>query len=460
MACSKYNLTNTGSSIVNFSYQRCDDAMWEYQVELNPNQNKNIWLLNTTYSSAFPNSIVLVNLGPFPPIGPTPTPTATATNTPTPTATPTNTPTNTATNTQTPTNTQTNTQTATNTPTNTQTGTPTNTPTNTTTQTPTNTETPTPTNTSTPTPTPTDPQPTRYEFSPFHDESSSVSACSTSNTATIFGNDPVFGNNTFFYGCRTGLCPGVDLAGWYVDSSIVYELDSAGEVLNSASCGVTPTPTPTNTETPTPTPTNTETPASTPTSTPTPTSPLQSFTVSSGVTSNQACNAISSLTLYAFDVIFDQNTQFYNEPTGSVTIDLTGFYSDGTSVTQLASNGSQIGSFTLCSALPTITPTPTMTQTPTVTTTPTTTPTATFGYYTYSLGTGSTSNNACIDFSGSPNTVYGTVAGGIGPNVGEYLYFNTALTIPVIDGYYSNGTAWYQVTGGIGQITSSDPNGC
>ena len=42
MACSKYTLTNTGSSIVNFSYQRCDDAMWEYQVELNPNQNKNI----------------------------------------------------------------------------------------------------------------------------------------------------------------------------------------------------------------------------------------------------------------------------------------------------------------------------------------------------------------------------------------------------------------------------------
>ena len=356
MACSKYTLTNTGSSIVNFSYQRCDDAMWEYQVELNPNQTKNIWLLNTTYSSAFPNSIVLVNLGPFPPIGPTPTPTATATNTPTPTATPTNTPTNTATNTQTPTNT----------PTNTQTGTPTGTPTETPTETPTN----TPTNT-------------------------------------------------------------------------------ASE---------TPTNTPTNT--PSVTATNTPSVTATQTSTPTPTSPLQSFTVSSGVTSNQACNAISSLTLYAFDVIFDQNTQFYNEPTGSVTIDLTGFYSDGTSVTQLASNGSQIGSFTLCSALPTITPTPTMTQTPTVTTTPTTTPTATFGYYTYSLGTGSTSNNACVDFSGAPNTVYGTVAGGIGPNVGEYLYFNTALTIPVIDGYYSNGTAWYQVTGGIGQITSSDPNGC
>ena len=89
MACSKYTLTNTGSSIVNFSYQRCDDAMWEYQVELNPSQVKTIWLLNTTYSTAFPNSIVLVNLGAFPPVALTPTPTNTPSQTPTPTPTPT-----------------------------------------------------------------------------------------------------------------------------------------------------------------------------------------------------------------------------------------------------------------------------------------------------------------------------------------------------------------------------------
>jgi hypothetical protein len=91
MACSKYTLTNTGSSIVNFSYQRCDDAMWEYQVELNPSQLKTIWLLNTTYSTAFPNNIVLVNLGAFPPVPITPTPTNTPSQTPTPTPTPTST---------------------------------------------------------------------------------------------------------------------------------------------------------------------------------------------------------------------------------------------------------------------------------------------------------------------------------------------------------------------------------
>jgi len=108
------------------------------------------------------------------------------------------------------------------------------------------------------------------------------------------------------------------------------------------------------------------------------------------------------------------------------------------------------------------TPTPTNTQTPTqtVTTTTTPTPTATIGYYTYSLGTGSTSNLACTDFISAPNTIYGTVAGGIGPNLGEFLYVNTTLTIAVTDGYYSNGTAWYQVLGGLGEINFSDPNGC
>ena len=48
MACSKYILTNTGSTLVNFSYRRCDDSLWDYQVELLPNQTKNIWVINGT----------------------------------------------------------------------------------------------------------------------------------------------------------------------------------------------------------------------------------------------------------------------------------------------------------------------------------------------------------------------------------------------------------------------------
>ena len=316
MACSKYTLTNTGSTIVNFNYRRCDDSMWDYQVELTPGQTKNIWLINGTFaiSPVYSSIISLVNQGPFPPISETATPTPTSTTTPTATPTPS--------------------VTATNTPTSSQTSTPT--PTNT--NTPTNTETPTSTPTNTPTPSPTDPQPARYAFSVPHSEISSSEACYSSTNATLFGNDSVFENNTFFYGCSSGLCPGVNLAGWYVYAGEVYELDSAGTVGTIAPCGLTPTPTNTATVTPTVTPT----------------------------------------------------------------------------------------------------------------------PTQTIGYYTYSLGTGATSNDACVDFSSAPNTIYGSVAGGPGPNVNETLYFNSGLTVPVINGYYSNGTRWYQVTGGSGLITLSN----
>jgi hypothetical protein len=93
MACSKYTLTNTGSTSINFNYRRCDDTMWEYQVNLDPNQTKNIWLINGTYSIAqsFLTNLVLVNNGSFPfPVTPIPTATpVTPTATPvTPTATP------------------------------------------------------------------------------------------------------------------------------------------------------------------------------------------------------------------------------------------------------------------------------------------------------------------------------------------------------------------------------------
>lgn len=101
MSCSKYNLTNTGSTITTFNYQRCEDALWVYQAELAPNETKNIWLLDDTYSTAFRQYIVIDNYGPFP----FTTPTRTPNNTPTPT--PTNTPTISSTNTPTPTPTST-----------------------------------------------------------------------------------------------------------------------------------------------------------------------------------------------------------------------------------------------------------------------------------------------------------------------------------------------------------------
>ena len=225
MACTKYTLTNTGSTSVNFNYRRCDDALWIYQVELTPNQRKTICAINDTYTvvPSFKHLISLVNQGVCPPIPITPTPTRT------PTATPTNTPTPTQTVTQTATNTPTSTTTLTATPTQTSTSTPTNTPTNT--ETPTNT--PTPTNTETPTNTPTStntPTPTNTE----------TPTNTPTNTAT---QTPT----------------------------------------NTPTNTKTPTNTPTNTATQTPTNTATQTPTNTPTNTgtptPTPTSTSYQFTV-------------------------------------------------------------------------------------------------------------------------------------------------------------------------------------
>jgi hypothetical protein len=65
MACSKYVLTNTGSTIQYFNYRRCDDNAWQYQTKLDAGQTKNIWLINGTYSTAFTN-IEVDNQGAFP----------------------------------------------------------------------------------------------------------------------------------------------------------------------------------------------------------------------------------------------------------------------------------------------------------------------------------------------------------------------------------------------------------
>ena len=405
MACSKYTLTNTGSTIVNFSYRRCDDSFWDYQVELAQNETKNIWVIDGTYTvaSSFRGSIVLANAGSFPPTSVTPT------NTPTQTPTPTNTttPTNTASNTPTPSVTATGTGTPTPTPTNTETGTPTPTPTNTETPTqtvtPTNTGTPTPTQTLTQTPTNTGtPTPTANNTFTVYSGLTSDAACGQYfSTVVVYGNNSQFDLSSQFSNIST-FPPSISMTGFIQNNGFVFELDSNGFVLGFGTLCSTLTPTPTNSSTPTVTPTNTETPTVTPTNSSTPTvTPTNSST----------------------PTVTPTNTE---TPTQTVT------------------------------------PTNTGTPTPTVTSTNTPSPTPTFGYYTYSLGTGATANDACVDFSGSPNTIYGTVAGGPGPNAGEFLYTTPGNppTNPVANGYYSNGTAVFIVSGGLGQITSVDPNGC
>ena len=303
MACSKYTLTNTGSTIVNFNYRRCDDSMWEYQVELVQNQTKNIWLINNTYSIApsFSSSVVLINNGAYPTVLPTHTPTVTPTSTPT--------------------------------------------------------QTPTPTQTGT--------------------------------------------------------------------------------------AAVTPTPS--------------ATPTGTAAVTPTPTQGRFTFAITSGVTSNVACDSGVAGTIYGDESIFNDNTQFYNSLTGPVSIDMTGYYANSGVVVQLTSSGFETGGYTLCSILPTLTQTPTVTQTPTNTATSTPTPTPTIGYYIYSLGYNVGSPiTAC---SATPSNYY--LSPSQNPlSVGDTIYTDTSLTTPAPNGYYSNGVATYEVFGGAGMIDVIDPNAC
>jgi len=130
----------------------------------------------------------------------------------------------------------------------------------------------------------------------------------------------------------------------------------------------TSTPTPTNTETPTQTPTTTltSTPTATPTHTPTPTHNRFGFAVYSGVTFDDACQQVNvPTTIYGDQSLFDENTIFYNEFVGPVTIDMTGYYNYEQVVAQLDSTG-QSGAFGLCGS-----PTPTPTHTPTNTPSPT-----------------------------------------------------------------------------------------
>ena len=454
MACSKYTLTNTGSTTVNFNYQRCDDTLWQYQVELLPNQTKNIWLVNGTYSSAqlFQQSVVVVDEGAFPPaISPTPTPTVT----PTPSVTPTNTPTVTPTPSITPTNTVT----------------------PTTTVTPTVTQTVTPTNI------------LRTTLSGLcHDESDPSAVCGCPQTATIFVNGTSLSNSTLAWSDQFGVNTG-NPEGYYIQDNIIYEVSTGcgpgcitgATVSVYGNCPtVTPTQTPTNTPTPsitptlTPTPTVTETPTQTPTptvtstvtptttQTPTPTNARFSFSATSGATGYEACHGGSSITIWGDESLFDQNTIFYDSASGPTTSDLAGFYSFGGNVGQVLSDGTETGGYSPCvTTTPTPTVTPTVTVTPTLTSTPTPTPTQTIGYYTYSLGYDATSaSTACSDFAVSPIAIYAPLVGGPGPNIGETLYSNSGLSVTAPNGYYSNGVAWYLVTGGAGVVNSVDPNGC
>lgn len=245
----------------------------------------------------------------------------------------------------------------------------------------------------------------------------------------------------------------------------------------------------------------------TPTITVTPGITRYTFNVNSGLTQYDACyNGVSSV-IYGDNSSFDLNSEFYNLPYGSVTIVMSGYYQLGNVVCELDTGGNVVGSYVLCptptptptntitpSVTPTFTPTntetptstpintgtptvtPTNTETPTSTpintTTPTVTPTVTntsspqvtptIGYFTFTLGSGSTEIDACNNYYSSSITLYAPLSGGSNLNVGETIYEDASPTpsVPTIDGYYSNGSITYLVSGGTGMIISLDPNGC
>jgi len=380
MACSKYTLTNTGSSIANFSYRRCDDNMWEYQVPLDPSETKNIWLINGSYGTAFSNVILLVNQGAFPPLN------ATATPTPTPTVTPTNTPTPSVTATQTPTQTQTPTNTQTQTPTETSTPTPTSseTPTPTVTTTTTLTATQTPTLTQTPTQTST---PFNYSFAlGSGDTQNAACAASTTSLYTTRSQGPSIEVGDELYTNATTTIPAPN--GYYSDGTNWYRVTGGlGEVSFKDDNGclnlVTPTPTITSTVTNTPTPSVTATITATPSVTPSAT-PIARY-IQSNVCFNlsnadSACGCVGRTTIYSNNVQFSASTLFWSGATGVNTGNPTGFYALDNIVYFVnndcgigCSTGSTLGYSSFCNATPT--PTPTQTNTPTVTHTPTTTTT-------------------------------------------------------------------------------------
>ena len=286
MSCSKYILTNTGTTQINFNYRRCDDALWQYQVELNPNQTKNIWLMDNTYSIAplYDDSIVLVDEGVFPPVYPTPTATPTPTVTPSNTATQTPTPSITASETQTPTVTPTQTgtpdvtptptatigltptatETQTPTPTQTNTGTPDVTPTSTTT--PTTTITASPTETETPTPTPTNTGTPDVTSTPTNTETPTV----TPTPSTTIGATPTSTETQTPTPTETPTNTPTNTQTGTPDVTSTPTNTETPTNTPTVTTTETPTNTPTTTETPTNTPTNTTTMTPTPSPTPTP----------------------------------------------------------------------------------------------------------------------------------------------------------------------------------------------
>jgi hypothetical protein len=379
MACTKYTLTNTGTTSVNFSYRRCDDAMWEYQVQLDPNQTKNIWSIDGTYTIAdyFKTEIRTVAESVFPPQGLnlTPTPTAAITSTPTPT--------------------------------------------------PTNTSTPTvtPTNSSTPTPTPT--EPIRYLQSNIcHDETDEQFVCDCPGTANIWTDAPTMSASTIAFSDPNGPNTG-NPEGYYAQDGIVYQVSTScgigcttgGTITVFGPCGLTPTPTATVTQTPTPSYGNSPTPTSslTPTPTETPTN-TQSETPTNTPTNTETPTPTNTETPTETPT---------NTPTNTETPTTTPTNTESPTPTNTETSTPTNTETPTPTNTETPTNTPTNTETPTVTPTPTITATPAPGYFFNLIALPyffPETGNTIMTISGSSS---GTTNPNLMTSSGNGIYFNS-----------------------------------
>lgn len=444
----------------------------------------------------------------------TPTSTPTQTSTVTPTQTATHTPTNTQTPSTTPSNTPTNTPsvTATNTPSVTASNTPTTTQTNT----PTNTSTPTQTTTPTPSATcPQTTQylevdlfeSTKFKLILWNDSGFSspasalcnyvVSGAAYGDLGTVYtGTETILeGQHQKQFNLAPVLQPGEVVTGFTVYSINTTACQCPVNVIFSttpttptptASNTPTPTPTVTSTQTPTVTTTNTASPTNTPTSTQTQT-PTQTQTgTPTGTPTNTPTNTSTNT-----PSITPTNTETpTSTPTQTPTPTSAGFDCSWSAITETWENNSN--QWNECEPVPptTQTPTPsitasntptptntaTQTQTPTNTPTNTNTPTPSITASQTPTPTSSplpplqfwvASGETAADACGSiPNFfVYSTDLGNCGGctsggltcwaclNTTQTLYYDAALTQPVITGYYSNEmssgnyASWYTVSG-------------
>lgn len=90
MACRKYTLTNNSPFTQTYTYQECNNLMWNYDFTIEAGQTRTIWLINGTYTAPLTSSLSVSDDGAFPPPNtPTPSPTPTSSVTPTPSITPT-----------------------------------------------------------------------------------------------------------------------------------------------------------------------------------------------------------------------------------------------------------------------------------------------------------------------------------------------------------------------------------